>query len=263
MNGQGDAVIGWTEDELAAAVEAYRGMEERLASGSDIGKAKVYRELATRLGRSVKAWEYRMQNISHVLDQAGEPWLPGLRPAANVGTKIELQLAKLLAVSGDATTFVAGPTRNSLQRTARDAEVAGEFASADEADELRRVVAAIIQRRGQPAFRKSLLAAYGSRCAMTGCDVADALEAAHIRPYSGQSSNLVSNGLLLRADVHTLFDLYLISVDPASLRMCLAPELQRSSYGELEGKALAVPTSVDQTANPDCLAWHHSQCWWI
>ncbi|MHA8021877.1 HNH endonuclease [Stenotrophomonas hibiscicola] len=98
---------------------------------------------------------------------------------------------------------------------------------------------------------------------MTGCDVADALEAAHIRPYSGQSSNLVSNGLLLRADVHTLFDLYLIWVDPASLRMCLPPELQRSSYGELEGKALAVPTSVDQTANPDCLAWHHSQCWWI
>lgn len=128
MNGQGDAVIGWTEDELAAAVEAYRGMEERLASGSDIGKAKVYRELATRFGRSVKAWEYRMQNISHVLDQAREPWLPGLRPAANVGTKVELQLAKLLAVSGDATTFVAGPTRNSLQRTARDAEVAGEFA---------------------------------------------------------------------------------------------------------------------------------------
>jgi hypothetical protein len=263
MNGQGDAVIGWTEDELAAAVEAYRGMEERLASGSDIGKAKVYRELATRFGRSVKAWEYRMQNISHVLDQAGEPWLPGLRPAANVGTKVELQLAKLLAISGDATTFVAGPTRDLLQRTVRDVEGAGEFAPADEADELRRVLAAIIQRRGQPAFRKSLLAAYGSRCAMTGCDVADALEAAHIRPYSGQSSNLVSNGLLLRADVHTLFDLYLISVDPASLRMCLAPELRRSSYGELEGKALAVPASVGQTANLDCLAWHHSQCSWV
>ncbi|MBH1483273.1 HNH endonuclease [Stenotrophomonas maltophilia] len=108
-----------------------------------------------------------------------------------------------------------------------------------------------------------MLAAYGSRCAMTGCDVADALEAAHIRPYSGQSSNMVSNGLLLRADVHTLFDLYLISVDPASLRMCLAPELRRSSYGELEGKALAIPASVGQTANPDCLAWHHSQCSWV
>lgn len=263
MNGQGDAVIGWTEDELAAAVEAYRGMEARLVSGSDVGKAKVYRELATRFGRSVKAWEYRMQNISYVLDQAGEPWLPGLRPAANVGTKVELQLAKLLALSGDMPTLVAGPTRDLLQKTTRDAEAVGEFTPADEADELHRVLAAIIRRRGQPAFRKSLLAAYGGRCAMTGCDVADALEAAHIRPYSGQSSNIVGNGLLLRADVHTLFDLYLISVDPTSLRMRLAPELQRSSYGELEGKALAAPASAGQAANPDCLAWHHSQCSWV
>lgn len=83
---------GWPEDELTAAVEAYRQIEARLASGSaELEKAKVYRKLAARYGRSAKAWEYRMQNISHVLSQAGEPWLPGLRPAANVGAKIEQQ----------------------------------------------------------------------------------------------------------------------------------------------------------------------------
>lgn len=82
---------GWPEDELTAAVEAYRQMEARLASGSELEKAKVYRELAARYRRSAKAWEDRMQNISHVLSQAGEPWLPGLRPAANVGAKTEQQ----------------------------------------------------------------------------------------------------------------------------------------------------------------------------
>jgi hypothetical protein len=44
---------------------------------------------------------------------------------------------------------------------------------------------AICVRRGRPAFRAALLAAYGGRCAITDCDVEDVLEAAHISPYSG------------------------------------------------------------------------------
>src|SRR5205823_2979542 len=65
-------------------------------------------------------------------------------------------------------------------------------------------------RQGQFAFRAALIEAYGGRCAMTGCDILEVLEAAHIVPYRGPSTNAVSNGLLLRADIHTLFDLGLI-----------------------------------------------------
>lgn len=258
----GEAVSGWTEDELAAAVEAYREMEARLASGSDLEKARIYRELAARHGRSTKAWEYRMQNISHVLDQAGEPWLPGLRPAANVGAKVEMQLARLLARPDSTPTSVSGPTSELLEQQVRTAEATDAFSADGEVDNRERVLAAIVRGRGQPAFRKSLLEAYGGRCAMTGCDVADALEAAHVRPYSGRSSNLVCNGLLLRADVHTLFDLYLLAVDPHSLRLSLAPALRQSSYGDLEGRGLAAPVSVSLSVSIDCLAWHRSQCHW-
>jgi hypothetical protein len=69
---------------------------------------------------------------------------------------------------------------------------------------------------------------YQGRCAVTSCDAGAALEGAHLRPYRGPESNDVTNGLLLRADIHTLFDLRLLAPDPApgtsSSRSC-SPEL--------------------------------------
>lgn len=252
----------WTEDELAAAVEAYRQMEARLANGSALEKARVYRELAARHGRTSKAWEYRMQNISHVLDQAGKPWLTGLLPASNVGANVEPKLAKLLGLSGETLTSVSGPTSGLLEQETKAAEASGSFSSTDEVDEMQRVLAAIVRRRGQPAFRKALLDAYGGCCAMTGCDAADALEAAHIQPYSGPKSNEVTNGLLLRADVHTLFDLYLLAVDPKSFRVSVSPTLMSSTYRELQDRQLANPIRVELAASQEALAWHRSRCLW-
>lgn len=252
----------WTEDELAAAVEAYRQMEARLANGSALEKTRVYRELAARHGRTSKAWEYRMQNISHVLDQAGKPWLPGLLPASNVGAKVEPKLAKLLGLSGETLTSVSGPTRGLLDQEAKAAEASGSFSPTDEVDERQRVLAAIVRRRGQPAFRKALLDAYSGCCAMTGCNVVDALEAAHIQPYAGLKSNDVRNGLLLRADVHTLFDLYLLTINPDSLRIAVAPALQHSTYVELDGRQLSIPMPSELSARQESLNWHRSQCQW-
>ncbi|HHA2764476.1 TPA: HNH endonuclease [Stenotrophomonas maltophilia] len=248
---------------MAAAVEAYRQMEARLANGSALEKTRVYRELAARHGRTSKAWEYRMQNISHVLNQAGMSYLPGLVPASKVGAKVEPKLARLLGLSGETPTAVSGPTRELLDREARSAEASRKFAQTSEVDDRQRVLAAIVQRRGQATFRKALLDAYGGRCTMTGCDVADALEAAHIRPYSGRSSSVVSNGLLLRADIHTLFDLYLITVDPSSFRIYLAPALRSSSYSDLEGRKLGTPVSANLAASEDSMSWHRSQCSWL
>ncbi|WP_204303701.1 HNH endonuclease [Stenotrophomonas maltophilia] len=203
-----------------------------------------------------------MQNISHVLGQAGEPWLPGLRPAANVGAKVERQLAGLLALPNAAPTSVSRPTMELLEQEAKAAEASGGFSPPDQVDERHRVLAAIVRRRGQPAFRRALLDAYGGRCAMTGCDVPDALEAAHIQPYSGLKSNDVRNGLLLRADVHTLFDLYLVTINPGSLRIALSPALQHSTYFDLDGRELRIPMPSELSACQESLTWHRSQCQW-
>ena len=120
---------------------------------------------------------------------------------------------------------------------------AGSFDPTDIVDARERVLAAIMRRRGQPAFRKALMAAYGGRCAITGCDVTEVLEAAHIHPYLGPETNHVTNGILMRADIHTLFDLHLIAVEPSTLTVRIAPGLRGGDYESLHGVSLRVPSS--------------------
>jgi hypothetical protein len=108
----------------------------------------------------------------------------------------------------------------------------------------------IIERRGQPAFRKRLLAAYGGRCVITGCSVVEALEAAHIVPHSADGAYASSNGFLMRADIHTLFDLHLLSVCPDTNVVQLNPRL-RPAYGHFEGQVLFKP--IEEADKPDTL----------
>ena len=98
-----------------------------------------------------------------------------------------------------------------------------------------------MHQRRQPAFRAALLEAYGKRCAITGCAVEDVLEAAHITPYLGGLTNHVSNGLLLRTDLHTLFDCGLLAIEPTTRIVAIANALKGSSYAKLAGKVLRPP----------------------
>ena len=66
-----------------------------------------------------------------------------------------------------------------------------------------RILRSVALRRGQREFRQRLIDAYGGRCAVTGCDAIEAIEAAHILPFSESGMNSLKNGLLLRADIHT------------------------------------------------------------
>ncbi|WP_081922525.1 HNH endonuclease [Janthinobacterium sp. RA13] len=115
-----------------------------------------------------------------------------------------------------------------------------EIEEAGPPDELQQ--RAIKIRRGQKKFRDSLLVAYSKSCAISGCKIVEILEAAHIKPHANKPNYSVTNGLLLRADLHTLFDLGLLAVD-ARLRVRLAPALLSSEYKNLEGKELRQPLS--------------------
>ena len=128
-----------------------------------------------------------------------------------------------------------------LKKSASKADEEGYFKPSTLEDERERKLREIVQRRGQPEFRNKLVAAYDGRCAVTGCDAVSALEAAHITPYLGPESNHVTNGLLLRADIHTLLDLNLIGIDPESLQVVLAEQLRETCYEEMNGQELNVP----------------------
>ncbi|HEY9297525.1 MAG TPA: HNH endonuclease, partial [Phormidium sp.] len=132
--------------------------------------------------------------------------------------------------------------------------------SAEEAN--KRNIISIARRQGQYEFRKSLLEIYNYRCAITECDVQEALEAAHIIPYVQTENNHPSNGLLLRADLHTLFDLNLITIDPEKMQVSLAPSLRQTSYGQLHGKPLQLPENQLYWPKKDALKWRCEQCNW-
>jgi putative restriction endonuclease len=68
--------------------------------------------------------------------------------------------------------------------------------------------------------------------------VVDVLEAPHITPYLGSLTNHVSNGLLLRTDLHTLFDCGLLAIEPKTRTVVIADALKASSYAKIAGKAL-------------------------
>ncbi len=128
-------------------------------------------------------------------------------------------------------------------------------------DDRRRVVSAVVQRRGQQEFRRRLLAAYEGKCAVTGSIAAPVLEAAHIDAYSGGYTQHVRNGMLLRSDVHTLFDLHLLTVTPGFL-VAVAPELRGTEYGRYHQQRLRLPTDSAQRPDAEALARQRQRCTW-
>ncbi|MBM7843158.1 HNH endonuclease [Herpetosiphon giganteus] len=88
-------------------------------------------------------------------------------------------------------------------------------------------------RQGQPEFRKKLIEVFDGKCVITECKFLPILEAAHILPYKGIHTNILSNGLLLRSDIHNLFDQGYIYIDYESLKVHIAIELYKSEYNQM------------------------------
>lgn len=135
----------------------------------------------------------------------------------------------------------------------------GGFDPLSAKDSRERALRSIEARRGQKAFRSALLAAYGRRCAVTGCAVPELLEAAHITPYLGSDTNHITNGILLRTDLHTLYDCGLIAVDPETSKVVIAPCLDVSSYRNLAGRALRRTATSGAAPSKRALAHHFSE----
>ena len=130
------------------------------------------------------------------------------------------------------------------------------FSIIDIEDAREKILCEVVRRRGQPKFREALMYSYNSTCAVSGCDSPEALEAAHIYPYRGEQTNDVSNGLLLRADLHTLFDLGILTIDPESMTARFSSELQLSHYKPLHGVKLRLPENGTEHPSKEALEWH-------
>jgi putative restriction endonuclease len=116
-------------------------------------------------------------------------------------------------------------------------------------------------RLGQGVFRLAVTDAYGGACAITQEHSLPALEAAHIRPYGEGGEHEVRNGLLLRSDLHRLFDTGYLTVTPEH-RLEVGQQLREHfsngrSYYPLHGSVVTSSRRPEHRADPELLRWHN------
>ena len=116
-------------------------------------------------------------------------------------------------------------------------------------------------RLGQGTFRIAVLEAYQRSCAVTTEHSLPVLEAGHIQPYAEGGPHSVPNGLLLRADLHRLFDKGYITVTP-SMHLEVSPRLREEyrngrTYYPLHGNVVRVPRDDAHAPDPALLRWHN------
>ena len=119
----------------------------------------------------------------------------------------------------------------------------------------------VMPRLGQGGFRVLVTDAYAWRCAITGERTRPVLEAAHTRPYADGGTHELSNGLLLRSDLHRLFDKGYIGIDPGERRVMVSKRIREEfenghDYYQLESRQLAIPGDPVAVPSQDSLLYH-------
>lgn len=179
------------------------------------------------------------------------------RRCADNNTEAAEKLRKLISVAAKVVGTSSLLQQSSLLPEAADEEPCDLN---NEEDARERIQRTIVQRRGQKRFRSSLISAYEGKCAITGCSIIDILEAAHIAPYLGEHTNETSNGLLLRADLHTLFDCGLLAIDPETEEVLLAPRISDSEYKDWSKHPIRMPKNKKNRPDKKALRKHLKSC---
>ena len=121
----------------------------------------------------------------------------------------------------------------------------------------------VVSRLGQATFRKKILECYSYRCTISREKSEPVLEAAHIKPYSEYGPNEISNGLLLRADIHKLFDRGYVTVTP-KLEFRVSKKLKQDFgngkiYYEYDGEEIMVPDEARFQPSSEHLRYHNDR----
>ncbi|OCA71058.1 hypothetical protein BBH99_13810 [Chryseobacterium contaminans] len=124
-------------------------------------------------------------------------------------------------------------------------------------DDRKKIAIQIYARRGQKKFREKLINAYNKKCAITQCEIIEMLEAAHIYSFKGSDTNKTPNGILLRSDIHTLFDLGLISIDPENYTIYISNKISHDEYyAKLHQTKISLPAEAKDYPSSDSLKHH-------
>ncbi|MFC2001241.1 HNH endonuclease [Chloroflexota bacterium] len=119
-----------------------------------------------------------------------------------------------------------------------------------------------LPRLGQGSFRILVTDVYERRCAVTNERTLPALDAAHIKPYSESGQHIVSNGILMRRDLHALFDKGYVTITP-SMKVEVSRRIKEEfengrDYYRLQGSTIRLPADSANRPSRDYLEWHNS-----
>ena len=196
---------GWSREELLASVEAYLEMQRKHRAGEKFIKKRYYEDLASRFGRTDKSFEYRMQNISYVMSLLGRTWLPGLKPAKNVGANVASEIEELIGLAeGRSVASIAGfeiEVRDQLKQP-RLAEPSGRSKPTATA-------VSITQFHRDASVKAWVLREANGNCEccsrpapFTTTDGTPFLEVHHVRQLADQGSDTITNAVALCPNCH-------------------------------------------------------------
>jgi len=227
------------KQDVARAVGQFLGVREReywFSEGSKV-TASFQHDIGPVLGVSRDGLR-KVQHMRAILESVAVPWSSKRHssedadnPGGNVTKEAYEDLLKALHAAAADEALVEG-------RRPQAQVSHGDF-----------VQRAIRLRRGQASFREELLEAYEGACAVTRSTARAVLEAAHILPFAEGGATHPSNGLLLRSDIHTLFDLRRISIDSRNWTLLVDESLRGTEYWDMRGWHIAWPRQ--KRAEPD------------
>lgn len=195
----------WSDEELLASVAAYRQIQQRERDGLPGEKSKTYRLLSEEFGRTTKAFEFRMQNISAVLALLGRDWISGLKPAKHIGRHVAVRIEQCIySLDG-----IPDPTRLKF-----DLEVNERLASPDTACPEgqaipQRTISVSSSFARDPAVKAWVLKRASGICEsctqaapFVSSDGSPYLEVHHLRMLADGGSDKVSNAVALCPNCH-------------------------------------------------------------
>lgn len=196
---------GWSREELLASVVAYLDMQRKHRAGERFIKKRYYEDLASRFSRTDKSFEYRMQNISYVMTLLGRGWLPGLKPARNVGANVASEIEELIGLAeGRSVAGIAGfevEVRDLLKQP-RLAQPSGNSKPSSAA-------VSITQFQRDASVKAWVLREANGNCEccarpapFLSTDGAPFLEVHHVRQLADQGSDTVTNAVALCPNCH-------------------------------------------------------------
>lgn len=238
--------------------------------GMVLGQAKVAGNLETLGPETPHAWsphdrrrgryKHRVAladfiELPHVEVTYGEFGFSGQNPVFEVSPTAARELVRRVGVRVSVADLAFDQLTDALEAGAEEPHRYDE-------DHRVRVPASVVFRRGASKFRAALMRAYRAECAVTGTSIPGVLDAAHISPYKGDHTDRVSNGLLLRTDIHTLFDLHLLTVLP-DLTIRIAPDARTEPYLNYDRTKLTPPARRPHHPDPGVLTSHNGECAWL